>query len=161
MNRKQSSIGDDFIESSLLLTQLDYLKSHNQDLTESFQRTAISRSYYGIYHLARAFANRFSELTKRDKFDAGGGNEHERLQVYYEKQSNNISDAEQKKRFQAVATKIADIRATRNVCDYKDNVPYNLSSKVQQVQRACNQIRESIAGLNIWLDTIEQEYKNN
>lgn len=116
MNKKQSSIGDSFIESSLLLTQLDYLKSHHQDLTESFQRTAISRSYYGIYHLARAFANRGSD-------------------------------------------RVADIRATRNVCDYKDSVPYNLSSKVQQVQRACNQIRESIAGLNIWLDTIEQEYK--
>lgn len=80
MNKKRFSLGDWFIEPSLLLTQLDYLKEHNQDLTESFQRTAISRSYY-----------RFSELTKRDKFDAGGGNEHERLQVYYEKQSNNLN----------------------------------------------------------------------
>lgn len=155
----RNGTGEEFLKSSLLLTQIDYLKVHDPDLVESFQRTAISRSYYGVYHIARDFSYRFSQLTKRDRFDVHAGNEHEQLQSYYEKYANNINVPEQKERFKIVATKIADIRSARNDCDYKNNVPYNLSSKVLQIQRSCNKIRESIAGLHLWLDKLENENK--
>ncbi|MEK7432854.1 MAG: hypothetical protein AABZ74_06965 [Cyanobacteriota bacterium] len=154
------SIGDDFIESAKVLQNTDFLREQNPHLVNSFQRTTISRAYYGIFHLAKDFAYRFSDVLKVKKFSDTEDSIHGNLRIFYERTSLNLKKGiKEKEQFEIIADNLNTLRKTRNSCDYHASISYNLNSKTKQIISIMNETQEELKKLHLWLDTLESQIK--
>ena len=89
---------------------------------ETLLRTAVSRAYYGIYHLATDYAiSKFS-------YPIPNKNRHDELQTFYKKESQRTHT-----RFRDVSKILLRLHTQRKKCDYDADGLGNLESMLESV----------------------------
>lgn len=110
----------------------DFL-AHGRDLLEKSHeiesRSAISRSYYAVYHAARCAADKL-ELSDRENRSVGT---HERLIGRYESHGKGLKK---------LARRIRDKKRGRAVADYQLNAPVSNEEAELFVKEAENLMRD-------------------
>jgi uncharacterized protein (UPF0332 family) len=93
---------------------------------EALKRTAVSRAYYAVAHIADIYAR-----TRLSWPGVGrGGGWHSSLAQFYRNQLSNTS-------FQEVGSKLRTLRDLREECDYDDtitNINGNLSLAISEAE---------------------------